>query len=334
MFCAPAHQLLFFPQPHRESWDAIKERKAADPGYPDWWHLVIALYSFAFLTASRVALVPLFQRLGDALIARDKDKREVRVQRFAGQLWKVLFHGAMTVIPMFVLHGQPFWPPGFGDAHAIFERYPHTPQIRYLREFYMVQLGYYLHAFVATLLQRGRPNIVEMTVHHMATLALVFVSYFVQNAVRFGALVLWVHDVCDVPVSFTRVVVDLSWILPIAVSYLLLMVSWVVFRLYVFPVRLIYIASYSCFTTGAVPFSEAYGWIPLLALLYILVVMHWKWFFELAGMGKTYLATGVRVDSTEATAEDLKAATEGRTRSAPKADTKGKKMKKKSAKSD
>ena len=300
------HTFTFFFFFNRESWDALKQRKAVDPGYPDWWHLMIALYSFAALTISRVVLVPLFQKLGDKLIAKDKDKREMRIQRFAGQLWKVNFHAMMSILPMFILNGQPFWPPGFGNAFDIFENYPYTPQIKYLREFYMLQLGYYLHASVATLLQRGRPNIVQMTVHHMATLALVFVSYFVQNAPRFGSLVLWVHDICDVPVSFTRLVVDLSWALPTAISYVLLMLCWVVFRLYVYPFRLLYITSYTCFKTGAVKFSEAYAWIPLLFLLYLLVFMHWQWFFELASMGKVYLQTGARVDSTEASDEDMK----------------------------
>jgi len=289
-----------------ESWSDLKARRIVDPGYPVWSHLYIALYSFAFLTVSRVCIVPLFQKLGDALIPKDKDKREVRVQRFAGQLWKVLFHGTMTVLPMIILRGQPFWPPGFGDAFDIFENYPYTPQIKYLREFYMLQLGYYLHAFVATLMQRGRPNLVQMTVHHMATLALVFVSYFVQNAPRFGSLVLWVHDVCDVPVSFTRLVVDLSWTAPTAISYTILMLFWVVFRLIIYPFRLLYITSYTCFKTGAVKFSDAYAWLPLLGLLYLLVIMHWQWFFELAQMGKVYLKTGARVDSTEATDEDMK----------------------------
>jgi len=289
-----------------ESWGALKQRRAVDPGYPDWWHLIIALYSFSFLTVSRVCLVPLFQGLGDVLIPKDKDKRDVRVQRFAGQLWKVIFHGSMTVAPMFILHGQPFWPPGFGDAHDIFENYPHTPQIKYLREFYMVQLGYYMHAFVATLMQRGRPNLVQMTIHHMATLALVFVSYFVQNAPRFGTLVLWVHDVCDVPVSFTRLVVDLSWSAPTGISYAILMIFWVIFRLIIYPFRLLYITSFACFRSGAVKFSEAYAWIPLLCLLYLLVIMHWQWFFELAEMGKVYLKTGARIDSTEATDDDMK----------------------------
>ena len=285
-----------------------RERQAHDPSYPNLWHLVISLYSFAVLTVSRVALVPLFHRLGDRLIPKDVSKREMRVQRFAGQLWKTLYHTSVTVFPMWAFRGQSFWPPGFAGAEALFEKYPYTPQVPYLREFYMVQFGYYLHAFVATLMQRGRPNIVEMTVHHLATLALIFVSYFVQNTPRFGVSVMWVHDVCDVPVSFTRVVVDLSWTLPTAVSYVLLMASWLVFRLYVFPFRLIYASSYECFHKGVVRFSDAYSWIPLTGLLIVLVFMHVQWFIELAGMGKVYLKTGARVDSTEATEEDVKEA--------------------------
>jgi len=285
-----------------ESYSDIRLRKIAAPhSYPNYRHLIITLYSFALLTVSRVILVPLFQKLGNKLISKKQDHRERKVQRFAGQLWKVIFHGTVAILPLTFCNGQLWWPPDrIRDPSSLFENYPFTPQIKYIREYYMFQLGYYFHALLATLLQRGRPNYIEMTVHHMATLALVFVSYFVQNANRFGTVVLWLHDICDVPVSFTRLVIDLSFDIPTIISYIILLVLWAYYRLYVFPIKVLSISICYCFRDGYVKFKDAYGFVPLNLLMVLLVFMHVKWFVELAFMGYNFAKTGKKEDSTEA----------------------------------
>jgi len=285
----------------RESKEAVAERMQ-DADYPRYSDLVLAVHAFAALTVSRVALMPVFAVLGRRLVSRQRwgEEHEMRAQRFAGQLWKVLFHGAATAIPLVILRNEAWFAPlpGLGDMTQVFTKHPHIAPVAWLREYYMFQLGYYLHALFVTLLQRGRPNLVSMTVHHAAAIALVFVSYLIQNTSRFGTLTLWLHDVCDVPVSFTRLVVDLSWTVPTLLSYATLIVSWVVFRLVLFP-RIVWVASYTCFRDGHVLWSEAYGWVPLSMLLYLLLLMHLMWLAELLGMAKTWLATGKRSDSTE-----------------------------------
>lgn len=269
--------------------------------HPRAAHFVICGFSFAFLTISRIVLVPLFAMIGESLVPHSKwhGERELHVQRFAGQLWKAIYHSVVTIAPLWFLRNEPWWPPGLGDPKMLFVDYPLTPPVPVLREYYMFQLGYYFHALFATLMQRGRPNYVSMTIHHMSTIALVSCSFFVQNNPRLGTLVFWVHDVCDVPVCLTRLAVDLSSTAATAVFYVLLIATWVVFRLAIFPLSIIRAVSWDAIHEGWVPWPEAYAWIPLTLFLLLLLCMHFQWFFELLGMARVYFATGKALDSTE-----------------------------------
>lgn len=281
----------------------LAKRYAEDPLYPSWRDLPIALVSFAICTVTRSVLVPLFARLGRHVLSKEKfgPEHEERVQRFAGQLWKVLFHGTMALVPMVILRGEEWWPPGSGSHAAVWTQYPHVPPVRGLREWYLFELGYYIHATLHTLvLQNTRANLLQMTLHHVATIGLVSVSYFLQNSIRFGALVLWLHDVTDVPVCLTRLVLDLSWAVPAIACYIWLMAGWVYFRLWVFPFKTVYNAAYECFAKGWVPREESYGWWLTTPFLLVLCVMHLVWFYELCGMGRVWLGTGKREDSTDA----------------------------------
>lgn len=250
-------------------------------------------------------MAPLFERLGNSLISADRwgAEHKPRVQRFAGQLWKLLYHTSAVIAPLCILRNEPWWPPGFGDSTKIFENHPHTPQVPGLREYYLIQLGYSLSALMLTLMQHGRSNLVSMTIHHSATIALVAVSYYIQNAHRFGATVMFIHDLTDLPVCLVRLVVDLSATAPTAVFYFVLLASWAFWRLYVFPFRVVWVSSWGCFRDGFVKWEEAYGWVPLSAMLFLLCIMHVLWFFELITMGKRFVATGNREDSTDAVAK-------------------------------
>jgi len=283
--------------------DVTAQRIATFPTYTNFKDFPIALASFTICTLSRLTLVPLFAMLGHKLISTEKyhgAEHEMRVQRFAGQLWKVLFHSTVTIIPLVILRDQLWWPPGRGDPSQVWVNYPYVPQLPWLREYYLFQLGYYLHAMIVTLIQKSRPNYIQMTVHHVATIGLVSVSYFMQNNVRYGTLVFWLHDVCDVPVCLTRIFVDLPWIAPIAISYFWLMIFWVYFRLWVFPVKTVWMVVVDVFTEGWVKREDSYGWPLTTSLLVALIVMHIIWFWELCGMASVYFRTGKREDSTDA----------------------------------
>ena len=293
---------------------AVVARQAVSPEYPRASEVSVALMSFGVLTVGRICAMPVGRWLART-ITRGRATQQQQ-QRFSAQLWKVLYHSWATAAPLVIMHraraaevaatGHPtpatsWWPPGVGDPQAMFDHYPFVPQNRALNVYYLVQLGWSLHSLFVTLLQAGRGGYLTMVVHHMATLLLVAGSYFVQNNMRLGTEVFFVHDVCDVPVSVTRMVLDVGLTWPTAVAYLVLMPTWLVFRLVLFPFCVIRNVSYRALRDGWVAWDEAHGWVPLTAGMLVLVVLHVRWFVELFNMGATFIRSGVIADSTEST---------------------------------
>ena len=294
---------------------AVVARQAVSQEYPRVAEVSVALMSFGVLTVGRICAMPVGRWLA-RVITRGRATQQQQ-QRFSAQLWKVLYHSWATAAPLVIMHrGQArdlaatggaltpatkWWPPGVGDPQAMFDHYPFVPQNTPLNVYYLVQLGWSMHSLFVTLLQAGRGGYLTMVVHHMATLLLVSGSYFVQNNMRLGTEVFFVHDVCDVPVSVTRMLLDVGLTTPTAVSYLVLMPTWFVFRLVLFPFCVIRNVSVRALREGWVAWNEAHGWVPLTAGMLVLVVLHVRWFVELFNMGATFIRSGSMEDTTEST---------------------------------
>lgn len=160
-------------------------------------------------------------------------------------------------------------------------------------------MAYYLHATLVTVLEtRDRPNFIQMACHHSAVLLLLSVSHFVQNNTRYGTVAGWLHDVVDVPVSVTRLTVDLPSAAPALVAYFTLLACFVFFRLVVYP-RHVFLAAYECFASGVVKPQDAVGWLVTTPLLAVLVILHVIWLYELIMMGMNFFRTGTRADTNE-----------------------------------
>ena len=78
-----------------------------------------------------------------------------------------------------------------------------------MKMYYMFNLGWHLEAFLkmAVIDGLGRPDMIEMSLHHFVTAYLVGGSYLV-NLVRIGALIEWIHDTSDVFVCIARTLTE------------------------------------------------------------------------------------------------------------------------------
>jgi len=119
----------------------------------------------------------------------------------------------------------------------MFEGLPYTKQYPYAVLFYMVQFGRHLHTLVDYCVYKWRaPKFWEMFLHHSMAVFLIFFSYLV-NGLRCGILVLFVHDPCDVFLCLGRLIADFKK-QPQALkagNFVLLVATWLFFRLYAFP---------------------------------------------------------------------------------------------------
>ena len=121
---------------------------------------------------------------------------------------------------------------------------------------YLIECGFNLHSIYATLfLDTIKKDLHVMLVHHLITVLLLFVSYSTRYF-KIGLLVLFFHDICDIWLEVTRFNHHIKFRngkshlindLIANVGFVLFALSWLVFRLYFFPLKVLY-------STGGMPF--------------------------------------------------------------------------------
>jgi ceramide synthetase len=142
---------------------------------------------------------------------------------------------------------------------------------------------------------------VMMYVHHLATIALVAMSYW-SGLTRIGLIILFIHDCSDIGIDLLKLSNYLSIDGPrnfflVEVSYACAIVMWIYFRLWYFPVYIIYYG-----VVGALGYigPSVHGHVPAIEtisgpyrdqimivvacgvfLLTLLFCMHVFWFFLL-----------------------------------------------------
>jgi hypothetical protein len=114
----------------------------------------------------------------------------------------------------------------------LFRDYPRVPEVPYLRVFYLIQAGTHLYTFIhQVFFKLNDPKYYEFVLHHGLALFLIIFSYL-MNMTLVGAVVLMLHDPCDVLLISSRAYTDYRYrkvsvnILIYAVTY----IGWVYFR--------------------------------------------------------------------------------------------------------
>jgi len=160
-----------------------------------------------------------------------------------------------------------------------------------MKEYLMVQLGYHLSAFILLFTKQIRKDFLEMFLHHFITLFLLGLAYL-MNYWPISLMILFVNDVSDAFVSYTRVFVDTIYSKIALVFYVFLMFSWVYMRLIVFPFELLRV---SCYQNPKI--DEIYGIGILGSMAHALVALNIYWFILLVNMGLRFLRTKETMDT-------------------------------------
>ena len=195
--------------------------------------------------------------------------------------YRVIFYLGCTIYLFVVLKSSDFLDVMLlGDATfpSFFVNYPCQNLPMYLDGFYVHKMSFYLYELVNTLtVGRHREDFPEYVLHHLMTWALILFSYS-MNYIPIGAVILLVHDVSDIPATTLKLVVDTTSSLVESLVFGWLLISWAYFRLYVFPVRIIYRLITECYFV-TVP---AVNYTPMnmeLAFLCGLMCLHVFWFY-------------------------------------------------------
>uniref|UniRef100_A0A674J7Y1 Ceramide synthase 1 n=1 Tax=Terrapene triunguis TaxID=2587831 RepID=A0A674J7Y1_9SAUR len=196
--------------------------------------------------------------------------------------WKLLFYTLSWSYSAYLLFFTEY--PFFHDPPSVFYGWEKGMDVPTdIGIAYLLQGSFYGHSIYATVyMDAWRRDSVVMLIHHVVTLTLIVFSY----AFRFhnvGILVLFLHDISDVQLEFTKLNVyfkhrggiyhRLNDVIS-DLGCLTFSISWFWFRLYWFPLKVLYATCHTSLqSVPNIPFYFFFN-----ALLFALALMNVYWF--------------------------------------------------------
>lgn len=151
---------------------------------------------------------------------------------------------------------------------------------------YFIECGFYVHSIYATLfMDTWRKDLPVMIIHHVLTLVLITVSYATRYH-KVGLLVIFVHDVTDILLEFTKCNVYLKnrggKFYPYHehisnICFAAFTCAWYLFRLYWFPLKILYSAGVVAVHRAYFRGAGLYAFFN--CLLWILLMLDIYWFY-------------------------------------------------------
>uniref|UniRef100_A0A8C4QS21 Ceramide synthase 1 n=1 Tax=Eptatretus burgeri TaxID=7764 RepID=A0A8C4QS21_EPTBU len=224
----------------------------------------------------RVTTARLFQPLARWLQLRPSD-----ASKFPESAWKLLYYTPAWLYSSYLL----FW-----RGHSFFHNPPsvfYGWQSRSLVPWdiytaYILQGSFYAHSMFGTLyMDAWRRDSVVMLVHHFITLSLIVCSYAFRYH-NVGLLAFFLHDASDIQLEFTKLNVYMKYrggtYHPMNnflsnIGCISFGISWFVFRLYWFPLKVLYA---TCITSlQTVPDIPFYFFFNILLFAITLINLYW-----------------------------------------------------------
>jgi len=244
---------------------------------PFMFHCIIVA---VLITLLRFLFDPVMLRLAEWIEILPNDKI-----RFQENCWQCLYYIlSWTFVASYVLRSDFYY-----DTLFIFEGdFPNQPLPPVVYAIYLLNIGWYLHGLYGlfTGLEVVKKDFVELLIHHIITISLLYFSMMVGYW-KFGVLVLYTHDLCDVFLQIPKIYLlldnaghfgppeQINSMFEVAV-FVPLPVSWVYFRLYLYPLKVIYPAV--TITSTTVPWEGCdYYWLFCFGL-FALLMLQYFWF--------------------------------------------------------
>jgi len=231
-----------------------------------------------------------------------------RVVKFVEALWRFIFYSVFCIVGYRALFVPEtvIW---MKDTAHYFLEWPSHQLLPSVDFYYQIELGCYIHQLLWT--EVSRSDAVEMIVHHIVTILLIVFSYH-TNFTRFGATILFLHDISDVFLEFAKVLNYSStgrgnrWIKSynlVDAVFVLFAVTFLVTRLYLYPKYILWTVVVHGIDKYGCDFMGCYVFIGLLTALQLL---HVFWFYLILRMVIKLMSTGIEGDErSDAEDEDI-----------------------------
>lgn len=132
-----------------------------------------------------------------------------------------------------------------------------------------------------------------MFLHHVAAVCL-YPGFILSNVMGVGVVLAWLHDIADIAVNFTRLVLVMDMKIVAFLGYLVMISLWVYTRLLILPMYIYRILTGYSFPDHIWHFNFL---IYLeITFLMIMQVLHVHWFILFLKIGKRFITKGQAVD--------------------------------------
>lgn len=276
------------------------------PRHPSWFARGIdakspTMSTEDLLTIAGLAIfLTIFERIMATFftmpLARLLDLKSEDQVRFKESFWQMSFYAPSWVCSALVAYEAPW----FHHTYLHWEPpFPHQEMSVLTYWIFMVQMGWYLHcSFAHLVLDTRKSDFWVMIIHHVAALALLYLS-FTMGYFRTGLATMFCLDICDVSLHLTKIfrLLDNRYQWPLVVSviiYLQFVFSWAAFRLYLFPIKCLYPASFQGMHYGG--WMNADHWLVFNGFLLIIYLLQVYWFYLILLSGYKFIRFGDQLD--------------------------------------
>ena len=194
----------------------LSAQTGAEPARPSPLASSLASYPYSSHTRSQFVIIALCNRssravgrvLSRRVLPGDPLAKARTMHKFEAQVWSLVVHVSMSALEHYILFiedGRPkeWWShyPALWTPHPHMGGQTNSPSIHLL---YLLQMALWLatsvqHRFV----EERHKDYFLMYAHHLVSIALVGASYY-YNFVRVGVVVLYLHDVSDIPTDLVK----------------------------------------------------------------------------------------------------------------------------------
>ncbi|KAL3529363.1 hypothetical protein ACH5RR_008685 [Cinchona calisaya] len=254
--------------------------------YPQNQDLIALLFFCIFFILLRLILDRfIFEKLATHFIyVKDHPKlktlRRKKIDKFKESAWKTVYGVSAEILAIYVTYNEPwfnntryFWI-GPGD-----QVWPEQKMKFKLKLLYMYCGGFYFYAIFALLFwDTKRSDSVASMVHHIATILLISVSYIFRFG-RVGSVVLALHEASDVFLETAKMSKYSGFNRLADILFPLFALSWLIFRLILFPFWVLRSTSYEVLyimdNDTSILESKLYYFFN--SLLFCLLALHLYW---------------------------------------------------------
>ncbi|XP_041086822.1 ceramide synthase 2-like [Polyodon spathula] len=226
-------------------------------------------------------------------LRRNQD-RPSNSKKFCEACWRFTFYMIAFLAGLAVLVDKPW----FWDPSECWVGYPQQPLQTSQYWYYMTELAFYWSLLLRVSFDVKRKDFKEQVIHHIATIFLMGFSYC-ANYIRVGTLVLLVHDASDYLLESAKMFNYAGWRRVCDSLFFVFTAVFLVTRLVVFPVKVLYTTWYLSMEN----FQPFFGYYFFNALLLVLQLLHVFWALLILRMVWKFVVQG-RVERDERSDEE------------------------------